>query len=121
MNWKPATEIEIWDLINSACARMTLEQEKTWDIIKITPEKWIEKTYGELGDGFWVVAIIGSNVILFNDIEDGFNQSSYKNYGEISEYYCNQSNLEHEVQGIVNAFKNGHYSTARTSALHNTT
>jgi len=119
MTWKPTTEIEIWDIINSACARMTLEQEKTWGIIKITPEKWTERTYGELGGGFWVVAIIGSNVIWFNDIEDGFNQSSYKKYGEISAYYCNQSNLEHEVQVIVNLFKDGYSSTGRASAPHN--
>jgi hypothetical protein len=121
MNWKPITVLEIWNLINSACERMTLEQERIWDTIKIMPEKWSEQTYGELGEGFWVVAIIGTNVIWFNDIEDGFNQSCYNKYGEISEYYCNQDRLEHAVQNVINLLKDGYDTAGRASAPHQIT
>jgi len=119
MDWKPISELELWDRINAACDRMTPEQYKVWEIIKILPQRWEEKQYGELGGGFWVVAIIGSSVIWFNDIEDGFNQSSYTEFGKISEYWCNQDELECAVQNVINLFKDGYYSAGRGSPPRN--
>lgn len=113
MNWKPISEADLWDRINSACARMTPEQSKVWEIIKILPQKWKEASYGELGGGFWVVGLIGSQVIWFNDIEDGFNQSTYTEFGEISEYWCNQDELERAVQNVINMIKDGYYSAGK--------
>jgi hypothetical protein len=74
-----------------------------WDLIKIKPEKWNEKTMGEEGGGFWVVAIIGKKVIYYNDIEEGYNLSTYTNYGEIDHYNCGQEELHHL---IINLFDN---------------
>ncbi|WP_337855067.1 hypothetical protein [Pedobacter sp. GR22-6] len=64
-----------------------------WNLIKIAPQKWEEKEYGAEGGGFWVVAIFGTEVIYYNDIEEGFNISKYETYGQIKEYWCNQSEL----------------------------
>lgn len=72
-----------------------------WNYIKIEPEKWNEKTMGELGGGFWVVGIIGKKVIYYNDIEEGFNLSEFTKYGEINSYECSQSEL-HEL--IISLF-----------------
>jgi hypothetical protein len=116
MNWKPTSEVELWDLINSASDRMTLEQSKIWDIIKIHPQKWSEPNYGDVGGGFWIVAVIGSNVIWFNDIEDGFNQSYYDRFGEIAEYSCNQDQLEQAIQNVINLLKDGYYSAGIAGA-----
>jgi len=93
---------------------MTLEQSRIWEIIKVDPKKWIEPSYGELGGGFWAVAIIGGSVIWFNDIEDGFNHSSYTEYGKIDEYWSNQDRLEIAVQNVINMIKDGYYSAGKS-------
>jgi len=51
-----------------------------------------------------VVAIYGKTIIWYNDIEEGFNHSSYRQYGEIKECWCNQDNLEWVLQGLLNQF-----------------
>ena len=76
MNWEPISEVELWEKINSACDRMTVEQLRIWDVVKVLPRKWAEDSYGNQGGGFWVVAIVGANVIWYIDIEEGFNHSS---------------------------------------------
>lgn len=73
---------------------------KFWEYIKIVPEKWKEKTMGEEGGGFWVVAIIGKSVIYYNDIEEGYNFSTFTNYGEIDNYYCNQMELHEMIESL---------------------
>lgn len=72
-----------------------------WEMIKIQPEKWTEKEYGEEGDGFWVVAIYGNRVLWYNDIEEGFNSSTYSEYGHIDEYACNQYSLSEIIHSIA--------------------
>lgn len=71
-----------------------------WNYIKIKPEKWTEKTMGEDGGGFWVVAIFGKTVIYYNDIEEGYNLSTFKNYGEIDNYDCNQIELHELIESL---------------------
>ncbi len=78
-----------------------------WQLIKIEPEKWSEPQYGDLGGGFWVVAICGKKVIWYNDIEDGFNISDYKEYGKITGYYCNQDELNLSVTRLLDLIKFG--------------
>ena len=116
MKWTPITEVEIWDSINKSYERMSLEQKRLWETIKIEPQKWTQEPYGNEGEGFWVVAIIGNNVVWFNDIEDGFNNSSYSEFGEINEYFCNQDELEWQIQNILNQIKDGYYSAGNCGA-----
>lgn len=89
MNWQPISEADLWQLIIEAKSRMSISQAKLWEVIKINPFKWKEKTYGELGGGFWAVALIGQLVVYYNDIEDGFNISSFYHYGVVADYQCN--------------------------------
>lgn len=102
MDWQPITELEVWDKILQGESRMNPDQSRLWSAIKILPQKWQQTSYGTEGNGFWVVAILGELVLWFNDIEDGFNVSRYKNYGEIEEYWCNQDELEWAVQSLLN-------------------
>ncbi len=113
MEWEPISEAELWDDINDAFDRMSLEQRKIWEIIKIDPEKWQQDPWGNEGEGFWAVAILGNNIIWFNDIEDGYNQSTYSKYGIINEYWCNQDELEWAVQNVINMLKDGYDSSTR--------
>ena len=102
MDWEPISEAELWDKINESYARMNPEQRRLWEMIKIVPEKWNQHPWGDLGNGFWVVAIIGNTVIWFNDIEDGFNLSMYTEYRTIKDYSSIQDDLEWAVQVLVN-------------------
>ena len=72
------------------------------------PEKWMQHPYGDVGNGFWVVGIIGRVVVWFNDIEDGFNRSSYRQHGVIEDYSCNQDVLEITVQHLLATIETGH-------------
>lgn len=111
MDWQPISEADLWQLIIESESRMSIAQAKLWEVIKIDPKKWQEKTYGELGGGFWAVALIGNLVIYYNDIEDGFNISPYFDYGLIANYQCNQDELEWSVQYILDMILQGgiHY------------
>jgi len=113
MDWEPVTESRLWDFINSGLEDMTPEQERWWDLIKVIPEKWQQEPYGNSGSGFWVVGIIGQTVIWYNDIEEGFNRSTYSTLGRINEYWCDQDELNWSVQKIINHCKDGYDSAGR--------
>jgi hypothetical protein len=107
MTWKPLPEEELHDMLNSAWQRMSLPQRRFWEAIRIEPQKWASHPYGDLGGGFWAVALVGQTVVWFNDIEDGFNRSHYTTHGTIGAYWCNQDQLEWTVQHILNAIESG--------------
>ncbi|AMO99002.1 hypothetical protein CAter282_1103 [Collimonas arenae] len=86
---------------------MNPQQARLWEAIRIVPHKWEEKSYGKLGNGFWIVAIIGATVIWYNDIEDGFNRSHYTSFGTMDEYWCNQDELEMALQHVLNFVETG--------------
>lgn len=94
-------------MLNSAWQRMSLPQRRFWEAIRIEPQKWASHPYGDLGGGFWAVALVGQTVVWFNDIEDGFNRSHYTTHGTIGAYWCNQDQLEWTVQHILNAIESG--------------
>jgi hypothetical protein len=102
MTWEPLSETELHGMLNSAWERMSLPQRRFWEAIRIEPQKWELPPYGDLGGGFWVVAVIGQTVVWYNDIEDGFNRSHYSTPGTIGEYWCNQDRLEWTIQNIIN-------------------
>ena len=115
MEWQPISEAAIWDKINDAYLRMNPIQGRLWDAIKIIPEKWQLHPYGDVGGGFWVVAIIGRRVLWFNDIEDGFNLSVYSRFGQIEQYWCNQDELEWAVQSVADILESGSDDSGRAS------
>lgn len=115
MDIDPISETEIWDMINASEARMSFQQRKFWDVIRIQPERWVEKSYGEATGGFWAVGVIGNFVVWYNEIEEGFNRSNYEKYGTIKDYFCNQDNLEWTIQHLMNLIKDGTESSGFAS------
>lgn len=100
--WTPASKEHILKSIEYCGDILFFKQDclKFWEYIRISPEKWQEKTMGNEGGGFWVVGILGKSVIYYNDIEDGYNFSSFTNYGEIDNYYCSQTELHEVIEGL---------------------
>lgn len=107
MDWQPISESKLWDEINNAKRRMSLQQDRLWTAIRIAPQKWQLQPWGAPGNRFWAVAVLGQVVLWFNDIEDGFNCSRYNEHGVILDYWCNQDGLEHAVQRLVNIIETG--------------
>lgn len=107
MTWQPATESKMWDFMNEAWDRMSTEQRRLWEVVRISPQKWKLTPWGDKGGGFWVVGIIGNAAIWYNDIEGGFNHSKYSAFGTIDEYWCNQDELEWTVQRVLNEILKG--------------
>jgi hypothetical protein len=54
---------------------VTIRQARLWAAIQISPAKWAQIRWRDKSGGFWVVAILDSTVVWYNDIEDGFNSS----------------------------------------------
>jgi hypothetical protein len=107
IKWEPISLSDLYDKIYGSEPVLNGELWHFWQLIKIEPAKWKEKKYGNEGGGFWVVAICGRRVIWYNDIEDGFNISGYKTYGEIEEYYTNQDELSWAVTRLFDLVKFG--------------
>ena len=104
LEWKPIIESEIKSLITAAADRMEIKPRRLWEQIKIEPVKWQQHPWGDEGGGFWAVAVFGQTALWYNDIEEGFNRSTYTNYGVIDQYWCNQDQLEwvlHHVHGTI--------------------
>lgn len=107
IDWQPISLEALHARIAQGRARMTPAQLRLWDIIRIEPEKWQQHPYGDPGQGFWAVALVGRTVLWFNDIEDGFNRSRFAQYGTIEQYWCNHDELETAVQYVLNAMASG--------------
>ena len=105
--WEPISLNELYEEIINTETDLCGDLWNFWQLIKIDPEKWSEKKFGKEGNGFWVVAICGRKVIWYNDIEEGFNISDYKTYGQIEGYYCNQDNLIWVVTRLFDLIKFG--------------
>lgn len=108
IDWKPITAMALKGRIRQGARRMNPKRQRLWRAIQIEPEKWQQHPYGDQGGGFWVVGIIGCAVVWYNDIEDGFNRSTFRGYGVIEEYWCNQDELDVAVEYLANALELGH-------------
>jgi hypothetical protein len=104
----PFGEAEIWELMNAARDRMTTVQRRLWEQVRISPQRWRQQPWGQSTNGFWAVGVIGMHVVWFNEIEEGFNLSHYTIFGTIDEYWCNQDELEHAIQRLLNAIEHGY-------------
>lgn len=107
MTWTPIAEADLWDEMNDAWPRMTVGQQRLWQATRIDPEKWSLTPWGDLGGGFWAVGVLGRQVLWYNDIEDGFNISNWRRYGQIEGYWCDQDELEWAIQKLLSEVETG--------------
>jgi hypothetical protein len=106
-DWTPLSEAELAEFIADGVAAMDSRARLLWELIRVRPAKWRLHPWGDEGGGFWVVAILGQQVVWFNDIEDGFNVSRYDAPGVIAEYWCNQDELHHTIHGLLSRIDTG--------------
>lgn len=118
-DWQPISLDKLYHVIFSTEKELIGELNNFWELVKIEPVKWSEKEYGEEGGGFWVVAICGRRVIWYNDIEEGFNISEYKFFGQIDGYFCDQDQLSSALTQLFALIKFGGSSLHRAGPPQN--
>ena len=117
--WTPISEVELLEEIQKTEIDLHGKYWNFWQLVKIEPKKWQEPQFGNEGGGFWVVGLCGNKVIWYNDIEEGFNISDYKEYGLISEYHCSQDELRWVVLRLFDLIKFGGDIIGQTGPPHN--
>lgn len=107
MGWTPFSEDELMTLIAEAVSVMEPQPRRLWDVIRVPPVKWALHPWGDCGGGFWIVGILGTQVVWYNDIEHGFNISRYDAPGLIADYWCNQDELQHTMHALLCQIETG--------------
>ena len=98
--WQPIPLDELQALIARQIAECSPETRSLFEANAIAPKKWALCPWGDDGGGFWVIAIIGNFVLWYNDIEEGFNTSSFTKEGAIEQYWCNQDSVHVALLGL---------------------
>jgi hypothetical protein len=95
MAWTPIDRQSLDELVAEGLADATVEERAVFARAAAAPAKWQLAPWGDLGGGFWVVAVMDDRVLWYNDIEGGFNISRFVTRGTIpsTEYWCNQDEL----------------------------
>ena len=110
MSWQPITKAALLALLQAEEAGLDAAHAALWQLIRIPPAKWVQHPYGDEGGGFWAVAVIGTQVVWFNDIEDGFDISPYRHSGVIDAYRASQFTLKHVLHRVAGAIATGSMS-----------
>jgi hypothetical protein len=95
LTWQPISPSALEELVSRELGDCPGDQQRFFAQVRIAPAKWQLPPWGDDGGGFWAVAVYGNRVLWYNDIEDGFNVSTFVVPGEIpqGEYWCNQDEL----------------------------
>jgi hypothetical protein len=77
MDWRPLTREELKSTIERELADCSDEQRAYFKTVTFEPMKWSQSPYGDEGEAFWAIAADENRVLWYNDIEDGFNVSTF--------------------------------------------
>lgn len=83
MDWEAISRESLDELVVEGLAKATADERAVFSRAAVTPTKWQLSPWGDLGGGFWVVALMEDRVLWYNDIEDGFNVSQFVASGTI--------------------------------------
>lgn len=97
--WNPLRKSEILTELFLAEQNLDSSLEIFWNKIKISPTIW--KCIDVIEENFWVVAKANQYIIWYNDIEEGFNISTYKIDGEIHQYGASKHELQFALQRLI--------------------
>lgn len=105
MAWKPISLEELESQIVRGLREADGETREFYERFARYPVKWQLHPWGDVGGGFWIVAVYDDRVLWFNDIECGFNVSTFQHEGLIptDQYWCNQD----EIRWALAALRDG--------------
>lgn len=108
MRWTPIGLAELQEWIDRGLVAASDDVRALYQQIVRRPIKWQLHPWGDSAGGFWVVGVLDSQVVWFNDIEEGFNVSSFEQEGVIptDQYWCNQDELHWCLHSLLH--RDGH-------------
>ena len=98
-NWIAFPKKDLMQELFLAELDMDNDTLQKWNKIKIPPQIWACKDVIE--ENFWVIAKHKPYIIWYNDIEEGFNISTYLKEGEILSYKASKNKLIEVIKNIV--------------------
>jgi len=89
------SQSELLDRVQAELIDCTTDLAEFFTHSSIPPTRWHLSPWADPIGGFWVIATYENRALWFNEIEDGFNVSTYTQEGEIpsDQYWCNQDEL----------------------------
>ena len=99
--WQPIPLSDLEQLIAQQLAACSSETRALYELNAVQKMKWSLSPWGDAGGGFWVIAVLGNTALWYNDIEEGFNTSTYVQEGTIENYWCNQDTLHQALLGLI--------------------
>jgi hypothetical protein len=74
---EPVSPEELARIIDRELAACPGELRAYFQSVAFEPTKWSQAPHGNMGGGFWAIAVDQNRVLWYNDIEDGFNVSVF--------------------------------------------
>ena len=102
MKWRPLSLMELREIIAHQLDHCSEELRAYLDSVAFEPAKWRQSPFGDEGSGFWAIASDQGRVLWYNDIEEGFNVSTFTDPGTFpdGEYWCYQDELKDAVVAL---------------------
>ena len=94
MNWVSITKIELEKEIESQCSNLDSEELNFFNKIRVPLEPVEINRWGKLETVF-IVAKLGTTIIFYEDVEEGFEITKLNEQGVISEYGASQYTIQH--------------------------
>jgi len=95
--------MELQRTIERELADCSDDQRAYFKTVAFEPTKWRQAPHGDEGGGFWAIGADERRVLWYNDIEKGFNVSTFTDWGTIptNEYGCNQDELKFALGALM--------------------
>jgi hypothetical protein len=100
MEWKPATIEEVKEILRTNLETCNAEQVEAFQQYSVEPFLATIVRYGK-EESVVVVAKKSNEVIYWEDVEEGFNISAVGPTGRILEHWCNQDELCHALNRLM--------------------
>ena len=95
--WEPISEGELVELVEHQLKECPPKLAALFEAHRVPPFRAPITRNGQV-ESVFVVARKGSEVMYFEDVEDGFNFSPLSPDGQILEHWCNQDELKYALQ-----------------------
>jgi hypothetical protein len=69
---------------------------RLWEHIRVPPQRWHTSQYPGVPEA-WVVAVLGSRCMNYNEVECGWGWGCYTEFGSIRDFHWQQDEIYHVV------------------------
>lgn len=100
VDWKPATIEDVKAILSAELKSCNSQEIEIFRRYSVEPFRAAITRYGKI-ESVVVVVQKSTEVIYWEDVEEGFNISPTERQGEVLEHWCNQDNLAFALNRLV--------------------